>query len=360
MNSENVGVSVTSGRVIYPFTAFVDQELLKRGLILLAINPKIGGLLIRGEKGSGKSTIARAIADLLPEIEVVKGCPFNCNPHNVSNMCDNCKGRYLKGEKLPVEKKKMRVITLPLGATEDRVLGTIDIERVLKEGTKALQLGILGEANQNILYIDEINLLPDHLVDDILDASASGWNVVEREGISIAHPSRFILIGTMNPEEGDLRPQLLDRLSMSVTIVGVQDETKRVEIIKRNIEFVNNPTEFVKKYEQSQKELRERIIEARKRLSSVNISDELMYTIAKLNTKLSIDGHRPDIIIAMAAKANAAFEGRTEVTIDDIELAAQLTLGHRTRSGGLAEPATPDEISSALKESYTETKKFFR
>lgn len=347
-------------RVNYPFPAIVNQELLKRALLLLAVNPKIGGLLIRGEKGSGKSTAVRALGDLLPEIEVVADCPFHCDPHDISNMCEVCRRRYENGETLPIKKTKMKIVTLPLGATEDRVLGTIDVEAVLKEGVKAFQPGILAEANRNVLYIDEINLLPDHLVDDILDAAASGWNIVEREGVSIKHPARFILIGTMNPEEGDLRPQLLDRLALSVTIFGTYKEDERIEIIKRNLEFIDNPAKFREKYNEEIQKLREQIENAKTILPRVRIDDYFLLVIAKLTTRLKVDGHRPDIVIALTAKTNAALEGREEVNLSDIEIAAILALGHRTRSGGYEEPATPTEIRTTLAEVAKEVEKFFR
>ena len=347
-------------RIVFPFTAVVDQDLLKLALILNAINPKIGGLLVRGEKGSGKSTVVRALADLLPEIKVVKGCPFNCNPEDPTNMCDVCREKFEKGEELPVEKRKMKVVTLPIGATEDRVIGSLDIERALKEGVRALQPGILAEANQNILYVDEINLLPDHIVDDILDAAASGWNIVEREGISIAHPSRFILVGTMNPEEGELRPQLLDRLPLSVSIRGIQDEELRVEVIKRNLEFAEDPLRFRKKYEEKQRELRERIMKAIEMLPSVRIPEPVLKAVAKLCLTLQVDGHRPDIVIVQTARTLAAFQGRTIVEPEDINVAAKLALGHRTRRGGFEEPATYEEIDTAFKNVMKSMKNFFR
>jgi len=221
---------MTFERISFPFTAFVNQEPLKLALALNAINPRIGGVLIRGQKGTGKSTVVRALADLLPLVEVVAECPFNCNPHDPTNMCENCRSRFEKGDKLPIEKRKMRVITLPLGATEDRVIGTLDIEKAIRKGIRALEPGLLAEVNQSILYVDEINLLPDHIVDDILDAAASGWNIVEREAVSVAHPSRFILIGTMNPEEGELRPQILDRLALHIAVKGIYEKDARIEI----------------------------------------------------------------------------------------------------------------------------------
>ncbi|MDF2958262.1 MAG: Mg-chelatase subunit ChlI, partial [Candidatus Alkanophagales archaeon MCA70_species_1] len=203
-------------RQVLPFTAIVGQDLMKKALILNAINPRIGGVLIRGEKGTAKSTAVRALAELLPEIEVVKGCPFNCNPRDPAEMCDICYERFSRGEPLEAVRRKMRVVDLPLGATEDRVVGTLDVERAIKEGIKALEPGILAAANRGILYIDEVNLLDDHVADVLLDAAAMGVNVVEREGISVAHPAKFILVGTMNPEEGELRPQLLDRFGLQV------------------------------------------------------------------------------------------------------------------------------------------------
>ena len=233
-------------RLVFPFSAIVGLEKLKLAILVNAINPKIGGLLIKGQKGSGKSTIVRALADILPKILVVKDCPFNCNPHDPSNMCPRCSERYKRGEKLLVEEREMVVVDLPLGATEDRVIGSLDVEKAIKYGIEALEPGILAEANQNILYVDEVNLLPDHIADDLLDAAATGWNIVEREGISVSHPSRFIFIGTMNPEEGELRPQLLDRFPLSVTVDRITSVEDRIEIVKRNMEFEADPEKFCK------------------------------------------------------------------------------------------------------------------
>src|SRR3972149_7085516 len=231
----------TQKRLVYPFSGIVNLDKLKLAILINAINPKIGGLLIRGPKGSGKSTIVRSLTDVLPKIRVVKNCPFNCSPDDPSNMCPTCIEDSRKGTKLPTEEKDMVVVDLPLGATEDRVVGSLDVEKAIKHGIEALEPGILAEANQNVLYVDEVNLLPDHIADDLLDAAATGWNAVEREGISISHPSRFLFVGTMNPEEGELRPQLLDRFPMSASVGSIASVDDRAEIVKRNMEFEADP-----------------------------------------------------------------------------------------------------------------------
>lgn len=336
-------------RLVFPFTAIVGLDKLKLAILINAINPKIGGVLIRGPKGSGKSTVVRALADILPKISVVKDCPFNCNPYDPSNMCPKCSEKHNQGENLPVEERDMIVVDLPLGSTEDRVVGSLDVEKAIKYGIEALEPGILAEANQNILYVDEVNLLPDHIADDLLDAAATGWNIVEREGISVSHPSRFIFIGTMNPEEGELRPQLLDRFPLSVNVEKITSVKNRMEIVKRNMEFEADPEKFYEKYKQLQEELRNRIVQARKVLEKVAISDALLEGICKACLELKVDGLRPDIVIAKAAAALAAFENRTEVTLNDVLVAAELALSHRTREGGFLEPATPQEI----RESFT-------
>lgn len=353
-------VAETSSRYVFPFSAFVGQDLFKLSLILLAINPRIGGLLVMGEKGTGKSVLVRALADLLPPIKVVKGCPFNDDPDDRVNMCDVCREKLSRGEGLEFEYKRMEVVTLPLSASIDAVVGTIDIEKVLREGLRAFQPGILARANRQILYIDEVNLLPDHIIDSILDAAALGWNYVEREGVSVSHPSRFILVGTMNPEEGELRPQLLDRFAISVKVTSVKDKDLRVEIIKRNVEFVENPLEFVKKWEGEQERLREKIKRAKELLPKVEIEDRLLYIIAELCNELKVDGHRPDIIITLTAKTIAAYNERAYVTDDDVLLASKLALGHRTRNGGLLEPATYAEIEATFKGVAKKVNKFFR
>jgi len=343
-------------RLVFPFSAIVGLDKLKLAILINAINPKIGGLLIRGPKGSGKSTIVRALTDILPKINVVKDCPFNCSPYDPSNMCPKCSERYKKAEKLPMEEREMVVVDLPLGCTEDRVVGSLDVEKAIKHGIEALEPGILAEANQNILYVDEVNLLPDHIADDLLDAAATGWNIVEREGISVSHPSRFIFIGTMNPEEGELRPQLLDRFSLSVMVERITSVGDRIEIVKKNMEFEADPEKFYEKNKPLQEELRNRIMQARKALENIVIPDNLLGSICNACLELKVDGLRPDIVIAKAASALAAFENRTEVTLNDILVAAELALSHRTREGGFLEPAAPQEIKEVFTASV---KKFF-
>jgi magnesium chelatase subunit D len=335
-------------RVVFPFSAIVAMDKLKLAIVINAINPKVGGLLIQGPKGSGKTTVVRALADILPKIRTVKDCPFSCNPDDPSNMCSLDSERYLKGEKLPVEEKEMRVVDLPLGATEDRVVGSLDVEKAIKLGVEAFEPGILAEANQNILYVDEINLLPDHIADDLLDAAATGWNVVEREGISISHPSRFVFIGTMNPEEGELRPQLLDRFPLSVGVERVSSVADRMEVVRRNIEFERNPQRFHEEFRAAQEELRSKIAHAREVLPNVEMPPKLLEAICKGCAELKVDGMRPDIVISKAASTLAAFEDRTTVTLDHVLVAAELALSHRTRQGGFLEAATPDEVKQTF------------
>jgi magnesium chelatase subunit D len=343
-------------RVVFPFSAIVALDKLKLAIIINAINPKIGGILIRGPKGSGKTTVVRGLTDILPNVKVVKACLFNCNPFDPSNMCPKCSERYEKKGKLPVEEMEMTVVNLPLGATEDRVVGSLDVEKAIKLGVEALEPGILAEANQNILYVDEINLLPDHIADDLLDAAATGWNVVEREGISVSHPSRFIFIGTMNPEEGELRPQLLDRFPLSIGVERISSVKDRIEVVKRNIEFEENPKRFREKYRSTQEELKKRITRARGILPKVEMPEKLLEAICKTCLDLKVDGMRPDIVISKAASALTAFENRKKVTSNDVLVASELALSHRTREGGFLEPATPEEISKTFMARVKEVK----
>ncbi len=316
---------------IYPFTAIVGQEPMKKALILNVINPTLGGVLIRGEKGTAKSTAVRAVADLLPEMDQIEGCIFSCDPEDKSKMCEVCLEKVEKGIKLKIVKKKMKVVELPVSATEDRVVGTLDIEHAIKKGEKKFEPGILARANRNILYVDEVNLLDDHVVDVILDSAAMGVNTIEREGVSYSHPARFVLVGTMNPEEGDLRPQLLDRFGLVVDVTGEKKPEDRVEIIKRRLNFETDPHGFGKNFEPLQRELRQKIIEARKRLSGVKYSDKILELIAKICVTMGVDGHRADITMLKTAITIAAFKKKNEIAPQDVIEAAHLVLPHRMR-----------------------------
>ncbi|MFQ6015410.1 MAG: putative cobaltochelatase, partial [Anaerolineae bacterium] len=316
---------------IFPFTAIVGQERMKRALILNAINPQIGGVLIRGERGTAKSTAVRALADLLPGIDVVADCPFSCDPGQLNHLCDYCLARRQRGEELAVVRRKTRMIDLPVSATEDRVVGTLDIEKAIKKGEKHFEPGVLAAANRGILYVDEVNLLDDHVVDLLLDSAAMGVNVVEREGISFSHPAQFILVGTMNPEEGELRPQLLDRFGLCVEIRSITDPSARMEILERRIQFERDPERFHAVWHEEEKRLSAEIARAQKGLRQVVYTPQDLYAIADLTAELEVDGHRSDIVILKAALAHAAFEGRQSISSVDILLAAELALPHRLK-----------------------------
>ncbi|MDK2820264.1 MAG: magnesium chelatase subunit [Clostridia bacterium] len=320
-----------SVKKVYPFAAIVGQEELKKGLLLNVVNPKLSGILIRGEKGTAKSTAVRALAALLPEIEVVSDCPFGCDPDDITTMCRQCWERAKAGKELPRTRRKMRVVDLPVSATEDRVVGTLDIEQALKKGEKQFEPGVLAQANRSILYVDEVNLLDDHIVDVLLDSAAMGVNTVEREGVSFTHPANFILVGTMNPEEGELRPQLLDRFGLCVNITGILDPALRVEVIKRRAAFEENPEKFALEWEAEEEKLRQQIVTAQEILLQVNISEEMLFLIAQIAIEMGVDGHRADLVMMKAAKTMAALNGRTEVTEEDIRQSVDLVLLHRMR-----------------------------
>ena len=325
----------TTIRPIFPFTAIIGQEEMKLALILNVIDPKIGGVIIMGDRGTGKSTTIRAIADLLPQISVIQNDPFNSHPTNVELMSNEVKQAVENRVNLNTELVKIPMIDLPLGATEDRICGTIDIERALVEGVKAFEPGLLARVNRGILYIDEVNLLDDHLIDLLLDSAASGWNIVEREGISIRHPSRFVLVGSGNPEEGELRPQLLDRFGMHAEIRTVKDPKLRVEIVEQRSLFDHNPQKYIEIYMEKQQQLRKTIVQAQKLLPSVSIDKSLKLKISEICGALEIDGLRGDIVSNRAAKALCAFQGKTQVNAVDIKKVIILCLRHRLRKDPL-------------------------
>lgn len=332
-----------NGRRVFPFTAIVDQERMKRALVLNAINSRIGGVLIRGERGTAKSTAARALAILLPDIDVVAECAFDCDPHQPDTLCTNCRELAEDGEALPFVSTKVPFVDLPVGATEDRVVGTLDIERAIQKGERRFEPGVLAAANRGILYVDEVNLLDDHIVDVLLDAAAMGVNIVEREGISFQHPARFILVGTMNPEEGDLRPQLLDRFALCVDVVGVKDTEARIKIMERNLAFEEDPQRFRERWRPKEEKLAEQIKKAREILPEVRHTRADLATIAHLVAGLGVDGHRADLVILKTAVAHAAWECRDHVTDKDIMLAAQLALPHRLKRRPFDEVQTSEE-----------------
>ncbi|MBN1380346.1 MAG: ATP-binding protein [Deltaproteobacteria bacterium] len=333
--------------MIFPFTAIVGQEDMKTGLILNVIDPSIGGLLIMGEKGTAKSTAVRALAELLPETVAVKGCPFNCDPDGM--LCSGCAETLAGDGHLHHDSKKMRVIELPLGITEDRLVGTLDIEHAIKKGEKRFEPGILADANRNFLYVDEVNLLDDHIVDLLLDSAAMGVNTVEREGVSFTHPAKFILAGTMNPEEGDLRPQLLDRFGLCVQVMSLADKALRMEILRRKAAFDADPAAFSARWDQEQKTLADRIIGAKDRLNAIPVTDDVLEKIVGITSVLHLDGHRADIVIMKAARVLAAFRGKETIDGADIKDAAGLALRHRMKRLPFEEIGREDEkLTAAL------------
>jgi Mg-chelatase subunit ChlI/Mg-chelatase subunit ChlD len=337
-------------KINFPFTAILGQEKMKKALILNVIDPQIGNVLLTGHQGTGKSTAVRSLVQVMPQIEVVVGCPFSCNPNsNIDDLCVECQRKKKNGE-IQTKKRDMRLVNLPLGVTEDMVCGSLSIDKVLTEGVSELHPGLLAKANRGILYIDEINLLQDHIVDTLLDASSSGINIIEREGISVMHPARFILVGSMNPEEGELRPQIADRLGLEVKIEAPRDPELRAEITQRVIDFDDNPREFIKKYEEEQKKLKERIKKARKIVKDIKVPNKVYELVSKIVNELDIFSQRADITFIRCARANAAYNLRNQITAEDLDFAMDLVFEHRIKS--LHYELTPKEIKDKLKEVY--------
>jgi magnesium chelatase subunit I len=343
---------------VYPFSAIVGQEAMKLALILNAIQPSIGGVLIRGEKGTAKSTAVRALAAVLPELTVVSDCPFSCPPDQPAAMCADCRARLERGEVLPIKQRRMRVVDLPINASEDRVVGTLDLEHALREGERRFEPGVLADANRGILYVDEVNLLDDYVVDVLLDAAAMGVNIVEREGISFSHPARFMLVGTMNPEEGELRPQLTDRFGLCIDIASIHDVRQRVDIVERRERFEAEPDAFLAEHAEQEQALRERILRAAHLERSVTVPRSVAELIALINIELDVDGHRGDIVMRRAAQTYAAYLGADEVTPEHVYTIAPMALAHRlkrlplqttSRTVGEALQAVRQKLSAAQK-----------
>ena len=347
-------VDTNESRPVFPFTAIVGQEEMKLALILNVIDPKIGGVMIMGDRGTGKSTTVRALVDLLPEIEVVLDDPFNSDPFDLEVMSKEVREKIQKNGRQAIEtiKRKISMVDLPLGATEDRVCGTIDIEKALTEGIKAFEPGLLAKANRGILYVDEVNLLDDHLVDVLLDSAASGWNTVERESISISHPARFILVGSGNPEEGELRPQLLDRFGMHAQIGTVKEPHLRVKIVEQRAQFDEAPTILRNQYSEPQRELSEKIKAARELRPKVEMEYELRMKVSEVCSELNVDGLRGDIVTNRASQAIAAFEKRTQVTPEDIYRVIPLCLRHRLRKDPLESIDSGDKVKDVFKKIF--------
>lgn len=341
-------MSSTRKRRVFPFTSVIGQEEMKLALLLNVIDPRIGGVMIMGDRGTGKSTTIRALADLLPAIEVVEGDPYNSSLDDPDLQSNDVRERIDSGSDIQKGEKQVPMIDLPLGATEDRLCGTIDIEKALSEGVRAFEPGLLAKANRGLLYVDEVNLLDDHLVDVLLDSAASGWNTVEREGISVRHPARFVLIGSGNPEEGELRPQLLDRFGMSVEVRTVREAKLRVQVVDQRTAFDNDPESFSDSVQEKQESLQQKVVDAQNILNEVFIDEDLRLRISAVCGELDVDGLRGDIVTNRAARALAAFEGRKEVTEEDIARVVSTALRHRLRKDPLEQVDSGDRVIKAF------------
>lgn len=334
----------------YPFSAIVGQEEMKLALLIASVDPSVGGVLILGDRGSGKSTAVRALAQLLPKMPVVSGCRYNCDPGVPESLCAECRARGSK--KLKAEAKTVPVIDLPLGATEDRVVGALDLEKALAQGVKSFEPGLLAKAHRGFLYIDEVNLLEDHLVDLLLDVAASGENLVERDGLSVRHPARFVLVGTGNPEEGELRPQLLDRFGLSVEVRTPGELADRVAVIRQRDAFERAPDTFIANWEKQDSAVRRKIVAARKKAASVRVSDALLEKTSKLCLTLGTDGLRGELTLMRAARALAALEGAAAVNDAHLRRIAPPALRHRLRRNPLDDAGSSVRVERAIAEVF--------
>src|SRR5437588_9250518 len=353
-STNNSKSNSSAPRPVFPFTAIVGQEEMKLALLLNVVAPSIGGVLVMGHRGTGKSTAVRALADLLPPLTAVRDCAYNCDPADAAALCDDCRARLAGDARLARARKSVPVVELPLGATEDRVCGTIDLGRALSEGVKRFEPGLLARANRGFLYIDEVNLLEDHLVDLLLDVAATGRNLVEREGVSAEHPSRFRLVGSGNPEEGELRPQLLDRFGLCAEVETVNDLDSRVLIVEHREAFDRDPQGFNASRHDEQTRLRRRVLRAARNYESVAVTRPLLRSIAELCVRLGVDGHRGEITIARAARPLAALRGRKEVSVEDVRRVAPMSLRHRLRRDPLDHGGGSARVDNAVSDLFGE------
>ncbi|HEX3561054.1 MAG TPA: magnesium chelatase ATPase subunit I [Pyrinomonadaceae bacterium] len=354
-SKNNASRKTPASRPVFPFTAIVGQEEMKLALLLNVVAPSIGGVLVTGHRGTGKSTAVRALADLLPPLAAVRDCAYNCDPSDAAALCDDCRARLADGAKLARARRSVPVVELPLGATEDRVCGTIDLGRALSEGVKRFEPGLLARANRGFLYIDEVNLLEDHLVDLLLDVAATGRNLVEREGVSAEHPARFVLVGSGNPEEGELRPQLLDRFGLCAEVETTRDLDERVLIVEHREAFDQDPDGFLDARQAEQTSLRRRVLRAARAHARVEVTRALLRSIAELCQRLGVDGHRGEITVTRAARALAAFEGRRAVTFEDVRRVAPMSLRHRLRRDPLESGGGEARVRRCISEIFGDT-----
>jgi len=332
----------------FPFSAIVGQEEMMLAIQIVAVDFSVGGVLVLGDRGTGKSTAVRALADLLPPIKVVTDCPYGCDPSKTGSQCPQCLST--RTGKMATSTRPVPMVDLPLGATEDRVVGALDLEKALSQGVKEFAPGLLAKANRGFLYIDEVNLLEDHIVDLLIDVAASGENLVEREGLSIRHPARFVLVGSGNPEEGELRPQLLDRFGLSVEVKTPQDLAQRVQVVRRRDAFERDPQAFRDEWEPANRELRQRIVQARKRVATVDVGDDVMMLIARLCQQLGTDGLRAELTLIRAARAYCALQGETQVDSGHVRVVAPLALRHRLRRNPLDDTGSGARVQRAVEE----------